>query len=331
MQTPRKTWCAVLALTLAVVWALPAGAAPAPALPGNKPGKFDTAKWLIPDAEMVAAFNVRAMLDSALVKKGGLSEIKDLIKKHEQVANLLKAANVDPLKDIDTILASSTFSSAKDVKMLIVVRGTYNVDKAIAAAQAYSKKKPDDVKVTKEGTTQVIQFKAGKSPMFAAFADRSTILITPTKAATVAAVKTAGKKAVNVHKDIITALKKLTGKESMAMAMTVNDELKKALGKAPQAAEVASKIDSLYGTLVLSDAATLAFVIGTSEAKAATKLEGLLEQGQQILGFAVLNSEELAPFGDILSAIKIKADKSNVKVDLKITKAMIAKAKGKDK
>jgi hypothetical protein len=335
MQTSRKTWWAALTLTLAAAWAAPAGAAPA----GGKLERFEAGKWLTENAQVVTVVNVRQILEAPIMKKGGLEDAKALLKKNEQIATVLQAAGIDPLKDVETVLASATLGGGKDLKALVVVRGRYDLAKAQDAAAAFAKKNPEKLTVDKDGATNLYQFKAkdpvrGKQvPMVAAFADKSTLVITPAKESTLAAVRNGGKKEVAVSKELTVAMGKFTGKEGLAVAMVFTDELKKALARAPQAADVATKIDGITGTVNLTDAIDVAFVVGTSEAKAATKLEQLLEQGQLFVAFAVANDDGLAPLADIVNAIKIKADSSNVNVNLKVTAAMAQKVKngGKDK
>jgi hypothetical protein len=328
-----KTWCAALALTLGLVAVASTPAAPVLL---DRPGGFQASKWLAADAQMVTVINVKTLLDSKLMKDGGLKDLKDLLKKNEQASAVLKAANIDPLKDVDAIVVSAAMgSSEKDHKALVVVRGKFDVTKASTAAADFAKKNPDELKLSKEGTIQLFEFQA-KAPgngreasMFAAFADKSTLVITPSKSGTVDAVKNGGKKAIKMNKDLDAALGKFTGKEGMAFGLVFTDEMKKAIGKLPQVADVAPKLEAITGTLNLTDAIDLGIVIGTTEAKSGTKLEAVLKQGLVVLGFMAENSDDLAGVADVLKAIKIKADKGKVNVNLKITQEMANKLKEK--
>src|SRR5262249_3877569 len=126
-MTSRKTWLGGLTLALAMLAVVPADAAP---LPGHVKGRFEPEKWLAADAEMVMAINVRQMLDSPLMKKGGsLDELKKMVNANEQLKTMLKAVELDPFRDIHAVLASGSLSMGKDVRALVVVRGKYNLPK----------------------------------------------------------------------------------------------------------------------------------------------------------------------------------------------------------
>jgi hypothetical protein len=330
MLSAHKTWRAVAALLLALAVA-PALAAP---LPGDRPGRFDTDKWLAPDAEMVMAVNFRQILDSALVKKDGVKPLQDAINSNEQVKTVLNAIGLDPLKDLDSVLMSARLASARDVKALIVVRGRYNLEKVHTAAEAFAKKKPDQLKLSREGAVRLYEMKQSGSdkPMFAAFVDRHTLVITPTKEGTLDVVRTGGKKPVPIKDEMKRAMGRFTGKESLALAVVVNDEMKKALGKVPQAAEIAPKLRSLTGRFTLTDAATLAILINTDDNKAAAKLTMLLKQLKSLAELMVLNDENVGPAAsEVLGAVRISAVKKDVSIDLKLTEAMMEKAGKKDK
>jgi hypothetical protein len=306
-------------------------AAPAP---GDKPGApVDTAKWIASDSQMVMTINIRQILESAMVKKaGGPKAITAELKKNEQVQALLKASGLDPVKDLDTILISGSGSPGKEAKVLMVIRGRYDLDKVHTAATDFAKKNPDELKISKEGTTRLYEIKNNDKSAFAAFADRSTLVVTQSKDSTVDAVKNLGKKAVTISKEMQAALKKFSGKESMAMAMIVTEEMKEALGKVPQAAEIAPKLKSLTGDITLTDAMNLQMLISTSDMKAAAKVLALLKQVKSLAELMVLNNEEIGPVAsEMLGALKMATEKTNVTLTLKVTQAMLDKAGKKDK
>src|SRR5262249_49873296 len=150
-------------------------------------GRFEPDKWLAADAEMVMAINVRQMLDSAVMKKGSLDELKKMVNANEQLKTMLRAVELDPFRDIDAVLASGSLGTGKDVKALVVVRGKYNLPKIHAAAAKFAKDKPDEFKLVKEGDLQLYEVKpaGGAQSMFAAFVNASTLVLTPSKNGTV--------------------------------------------------------------------------------------------------------------------------------------------------
>jgi len=322
MLSARKTWMAIVVLTLLAVWTAPAGAAP---LLGIKGGGDDADKWLLDDLEGVITINVKQMMDSPIVKNN-LHLVKDQIKNHEEVKALLDSTGLDPFKDVDSIIISAAGGSAKDAKMLIVVKGKFDTDKMHTALKKEAEKKESEIELVKEGQVQLYQYKKDDKVFVAGFASKSVLVATNSKEATVEAIKNGGKKSAKIGKEMKTALSKFTGKESIAMAGIVNDELKKLIEQTPRVGEAAAKLQTLTTSLTITDSVTLNVTGNASDAKAAKQLAGVLLLLKGIGQGAVQGMEELpAVLGDILEAIKIKAEKESVTIDLKITKEMIEK------
>jgi len=291
----------------------------------------DTEKWLVNDAEVFAAVNIKQMVGSEVLKTGGKEALKGLINSNAQVKTILDATGIDPFTDIHSIVISGSVASAKDVKALVVVRGKFDTDKVHSAAEKFSKKNPDALKLDKSGSTNLYQVKVNDMPLVGAFLDGSALVLTPTKDATLETIKTLGKKPAKVNKDLKEALAKFDGNESLAIGLVVNDEMKKALGKIPQTAELAPKLQTVTGSVKLTDAATTSLTVNTEDAKTAAKLETVLKQLKSLAELMVLNNEEVGPIASkILEQTKITTTRNSVTLSLKVTKDLIEGAK-KDK
>jgi hypothetical protein len=335
MQAARKIWLSVLvAGLLMALGARFTAAAPSPVEGGADPTS-DVDKWVIPDAEVVFHLNVRQIFNSPAMKKGGLEAIKDAISKDETAKTVFAATGIDPLKDIDSITASGMSGAGpKDVKALVVVRGRFNQDKIHDAAKEFAKKDSADVKLklSKVDSTQLYEIEMKDNTLFGAFMDGTTLILTPSKEATLEALKTAGRRPVKVHKELQSVLAKLNPKESLSLGVVINEELKKALGKAPQAAELAPKLKTLTGNLNLSDGAALTLSVDTEGAAAAGKLLQVVKQLKALGELLAASNEEVGPAAtEILGALKITQEKTAVSVSLKVTQEMIDKIKTKDK
>jgi hypothetical protein len=279
----------------------------------------DDAKWLLGNAEVIVKVNVKQLMASQLMKKEGVEDIKKAINSNEQVKALLDAAGLDVTKDFDSILISGAASSPKEANVRVVVRGNFDPDKIQSAL-----KKRDEVKVSKEGATTLFEVPVQDKAMFGAFADKNTLVLTQNKDATVEAVKSGGKAPAAMSKEMKSALGRFTGKESMAMALVINDELKKMIAGAPRFGEAAAKLQTLTTALTISDKVDFAVRGITGEAKSANQLSKLLEA---VKATAAAAAGDLPPgVEDILNAVKISADKEAVKVDLQLTKEMLDKA-----
>jgi len=295
------------------------------------PGKLETEKWVVDGSDVVMAVNVRVMFDSPVMKKGGLPALKDALKSNEMATNILKAAGIDPFKDIDTILISGTGKDAKDAKAQIIVRGKFDPDKFRAAAETCAKKNPDDVKVIKSGGTYFYEMHFPQGNLVGAFANKNTLVLTPKQETTLDVVKNGGKKLASVNKALKGAVGRFTNKESLSMAMIVTEEMKKGLGKLPQAAEVAPKLQTITANLVLTKEANFNIIVNTEDAASAKKAGQLLRQAKSLVELAILNNEDIPPVAsDLLGALKITAERNSVVVNLRVTQDLLDKAGKKE-
>ena len=321
MFSQRKLWS-----TLALVGLVVVGAAKADPAPEPKGVTVDDSKWLLPDAEFFVKFNVKQMMASDLMTKGGIVALKDAIKNNEQLKGVLEATELDITKDLDSIVASGSGNSAKDAKALVVIRGKFNRVKMQDALEKAAKK-DDKLKIVKEGTTTLYEFPAGESTMYAAFANANTMVLTHSKESTVAAVNEGGKKAVAISAGMKSALSRFNGKESMTMALVINADLQKMLAGIPNAGAAASKLTSVTTAVTLTDAVALDIAGVTGDAKSAKQLSALLDVLKATGAAALAGMEEIPPVaGELLGAIKVSASKEAVHLKLDVTKEMIDKA-----
>jgi hypothetical protein len=324
MQAARKFSLGLGLAALLVSTTLARQADPAP----------ETTKWLAKDAEVVMILNIKQLFASKAMAKGGLEAIKAAIAGNDQARSVTEATGIDPTKDLDMVIISGTMpANPKDARALIVVKGRFNQDKIQSAAEKFAKSNPDELKLVKEDGKQLYQIKTNNDQtLLGGFIDSTTLVLTTSKEATLDAIKNGGKKAVKVSKVLQPVLEKFTGKESLALAVAINDELKKNLEKAPQARDIAAKLQSVNAALTIDDGATLKAAINTEDAASAKKTRDLLNQLKG-LGELLAGSDEM--FGpaatEVLKALKIMDQDSSVQIELVVTKEMIEKAHKKDK
>lgn len=315
MKSFPKTWLSALALA-ALIAAVPLWAAePDAYLPAN--------------AELVMVVNVRQLLDSEVVKKYGLEEMKKALAKEEKAQAFQKATGVDVLTDIDSIMLANAGGVEKG-QTEIVVRGKFNPDKINAALQDYAKKEAGKVAVLpKEGGVQVYEFKPEKKddkPLFAAFADNKTIVATQSKEETVKAVKNAGKQAAAPTPKMKAALAKVSGKDSLWGAYVITDEAKAVMKKNPQTANLADKLDMITGSVNLSDAAQASLQIHTTDAEGAKQVKGIITQFANLFKVMLQGNEEVpASVAELLGNLKVDSDNTTVSIGLKLDAGMIEK------
>jgi len=325
MLSQRKVWTTLALLALVVVTAAQADPAPEP-----RGVTADDSKWLLPDAEYFLKFNVRQMMESELMTKGGIAALKEAIKNNEKLKAVLDATDLDITKDLDSIMASGSGNNPKDLKALFVIRGKFNQAKVQDALEKAAKK-DDKLKIVKEGATTLYEIAGNDNTMYAAFADKNTMVMTPSKESTLSAVKEGGKKTAAISKGMKSALAKFNGKESMTMALVINEDLQKMLAGIPNVGAAASKVSTLTTAVTISDTVSLNIAGVTGEPKSAKQLSAVFDAFKATGVAALAGRDDIPPVaGEVLDAVKISATKEAVLVELKVTKEMLEKAsKGK--
>jgi hypothetical protein len=295
----------------------------APAARAAEPDK------LVPsEADAVVVINVRQALESALVKNYALDHVKAALKGNDEVAKVLAAAGIDPLKDVETITLANTGTPPKQ-ESLIVVHGKFQLDKVHAAAREFAKKNPNDLKINDEA--RIYEVAVSGNTVFAKFLDASTLVAANSKDYLQAAMKkdNAGK----WNKDLQTAMDKVKGgKDSLWVAMVVTDEMRKSLAGDERTKDLAAKLESVTGSLNVANDVQLAFLVNTTDAAAAQRVAKELGGLVRLLGVLAIGNEQAKPFIDLITEnLKVSSKEKAATIDMKITETQIKKAINPDK
>jgi hypothetical protein len=315
MLSPRKVWFAVLALAAVALSSSPARAVEPP-------------KWVPADTDAILVFNVRQTLDSPLVKMYALKEIQDAMKQDDKIAQLLKAAGIDPLKDVDSVMVTVSDISGKN-QPLMVVSGKFNLDNFHKAAGDYAKKNPTELKFTGEGKDRLYEITNSNETVYGALPDANTILVAKTKEFLQGAMKKGNAK---VNKDLVSALDKVKGaKESVWGVAVVTDEMRKSIATNEQTKDLAPKLDSVTGSLNVGDDLKMAILIHTTDAVAAKTIATELNKLKPLLMLAGAQNEQAKPFIDlVVEKLKIAPKEKDAAIELNLTAEQLKKAASPD-
>jgi hypothetical protein len=311
MQFPSKFGRIGLAIGLAAAIALSARA-------------VEPDKHLTSDSEAVLVINVRQIMESPLIKKYAIGQLKDAIENNADAKKFFKATGLDPMRDIHEVIVSASLASGGDPKLLVVVHGKFDVDKIQQAAAAEAKANGQEVKVTTKGDLKIYEIpqKGQKDkPMYATFVDNGTLVVSNSAEQAEASAK-GGK----VSSQLATALSKVGGKESVYGAAVVTDHIRQGMGNNPQLHELAPKLQYFTGIFDLTNEFKAKLSVQTSDAKAADKVKMMLTQFIPAISLlAAGQSENLGPtVTDLVKKIEIKKDDNNaVSVSLTVTEQMM--------
>jgi len=312
----RKTWLALVALALA--WTAPVGAA---SLSGLRAAGNDADKWILNDADFVLVVNVKQLAAAELMKKGGTDLLEAAIKSQPQARAIIDATGLQPFKDIDSILISGVLGvKTSDAKGLLVVRGRFDPANALAIAR-----KKKDVEVIREGTFSVIKLKIRDQPAYAAFLDKTTLVVTESKKSTVSWLENGGKASARLGASLKKALGSFKGTESLTLALGITAGMKDQISKVPQLAVAGRKLQSVTASLTVTDTVALEVVGSTSDERANRQLQTALT-GLKGVAEVMLQADE-APFNkkasELLDRVKISSDRNGVRITCKLSKAQI--------
>lgn len=273
---------------------------------------------------------MRQTLDSALVKNYAMDHFKAALNGNDQVAKLMAAAGIDPLKDVDTLTLANAGAPPKN-DSLIIIHGKFQLDKVHAAAQDFAKKNPTDLKITGEGKARVYEVAVQDNTLFANFLDGNTLVAANSKDYLQAAVKkdNTGK----WNKDLQTALDKVKGgKDSVWVAMVVTDEMRKRLAGDERTKDLAAKLESVTGSLNIANDVQMSFLVNTTDAAAAQKVGKELSGLVRLMGVLGIGNEQVKPFIELVTEnLKISNKDKAATIDMKITEAQLKKAINPDK
>lgn len=294
--------------------------------------------YLPDDTESLVTINLRQILDSPLVKKHGLPKAKEALEGSEDAQKYLKMLGLDPFKDLDSVTIAGGGAKEADDKGVIIIHGTFNVEKLQATVDELLKEHGDILKAhtADAGGTKVKLYEViipDQEPMFVHFANKTTIVAAPAKAYVLDAVeKGAGrKKAALKNAAFAAVLAKLDGKQSVGIA-ALGSALAKGLAAVPDAKEVAQKVETLVGGVTVGGGVATEVTIETKDADGARavarSITDGLDQAKLLLGFIAMQQKELAPLVDVLNAVKPDVKDRTVVLRAEIKADVLNKAIG---
>ena len=296
------------------------------------------------ETESVVYVNVRQVIDSELVKKYALGQIKQMMAGNDEVQKQLKDLGIDPLTDIDKVTFGSWGKDKDDMLAVGVIRGKFDPTKLMAAAEAQAKTNADKIAVVQEGDYRLVRITVEKQPkpFFAAVADETTVIAGNDKklvAKTLTGFKAKAKSALK--KDLAALLSKQDEKASMfAVSLVEGKEIKlPPLDNLPggldgkKVGEQLAKLKTVAIAVNLTADVSLAINMGMATADAADDFGETVDKAvgavKSLLPFVTGNKPNLKPLGEeVKKSLKSKVDKTDVTLVLKLTADAIGQAAG---
>ncbi len=302
-------------------------------------GAAELDKLLPADSETVISVNARQIVESEIVKRFALPNIKQALAGNDAQAGL-KAMGIDPLKDIDRVVVGLFGNDPQSMKGLVIVHGTFNPDKLYAAADAAAAdpKSKDKVSLVKEGDTTLLKIQPDKSPnpVFGTVVDKNTVVFGSEKAGVLDALAVAGgTKKGGVKKDLAALVTKMDEKSSLFIAGLVAGKLNNVPipgANDPALAKALEKMENMTLTLNVTGDVAMNITLGMKDAEAADDFGKKIEEGlEQAKGFIPLlgaQNPQLKPLAELGKTLKSGVKDKDITVSASLSGAAIAKMVG---
>jgi len=286
---------------------------------------------LIPaDADTVAYVNVKQLVESDVVKKYAIEQIKQALAGQE-AKKLLEDMGLDPLKDIEKIWIGTSGKDKDDMKVLTVVHGKFDPDKLFKAAEAATKKDGDKFTMIKDGTTTMFKYQPDQgNPVYGTVVDETTVLAASDKKILAAGVKQAAdKKKSQLSADLSALVKKMDEKASMFAVSVVKGKFENLKLPAQLPIDLSGlekalpKTDTIAISVKVTGDINLEVVFGMKDDDAATDMgDAMAKVIDGIKGLVPLLAAaepKAKPLIDVVKTIKSDVKKKDVTVVGKVT------------
>jgi hypothetical protein len=288
-------------------------------------------KLLPNDCECVLTLNVGQLLESELNRKHGLVKMQELLDSSDEIREMLKSLNLNPLKDIHSITWASS-NTGDSGKALIIIHGRFEPKRFHSKADEVAKTYSDVLKIHPVGQSRIYEIDfPGQGPYFVAIVDSSTIVASAGKEYVVEALsKAAGVKKSEVKKELADRVLKVQPDRTLWLVA-----LKSALEHSPLSADdaarpVLAKIETGYLGVSVNQELRAEFDLATKTPETAKELnKDLLEKldrGKGIVSILVGNVKELRILQDLAEAMKVTVQGNTVSLRGQIGPEAIAKS-----
>jgi hypothetical protein len=274
----------------------------------------DVDKFLPADAEYVVAVNVRQVLDSDIIKKYALGQIKDFLAGND-AQKFIKDLGLDPLKDVEKIVIGASGTDQNDGKALFIIHGKFDPQKLYKAAEAQTKKDSDHFSLVKDGADVMFKFQPDNgNPVYGTVINDNTVVAgTDKKLVSAALAASAGDKKPAINKDLAALVGRMDEKASVYVCALTKDKLDKlrlppGAGAAPGLKDQLGKMDSVTATVKVTGDVTLEVNLGMADNTSADEMGKMVDDGitqiKGLLPFLVANDPNMKPLADAAKSLK---------------------------
>ena len=290
----------------------------------------DPDKLLPADADTVMYVNVKQLIESDIVKKYALEQLKQTLAGGD-AKKLLEELGLDPLKDIDKLWAGTSGKDASDMKGLIVVHGKFDPDKLFKAAEAATKKDGDKFSMVKDGNTTMFKFQPDQgNPIYGTVVDDTTVIAGTDKKMIATALKQAeDKKKAPIGADLTALVKKMDEKSSIFVVSVVKGKFDAVKLPAQLPIDLSGlekalpKTDSMSIVIKVGADISLEVILGMKDDDAASDMGDamakIIDGIKGLVPLLAAAEPKAKPLVDVIKTVKSDVKKKDVTITGKMT------------
>jgi hypothetical protein len=261
----------------------------------------------------VVYVNVRQIVDSEIIKKYALEQMRQTLQGNE-AQQFLKELGLDPLKDIEKVIIGASGKDQNDMKALIIVRGKFDPDKLYRAAEAQTRKDPDRFSLLKDGADVMFKYQPDNgNPVYGTVVNDTTVIAgTDRKLISAALAAATADKKPAVSRELATLVGRMDDKASFWVVAIVKgklDNLRIPGGAGnPNIQGQIGKMDNVALTVRVTKDISLDVNLGMADDEAADELGKTIEEGlaqiKGLLPFLAANEPRMKPLVEVGKSLR---------------------------
>lgn len=289
-------------------------------------------KLLQSDADTVTYINVKQLVDSDVIKKYALEQLKQALA-GQDAKKILDEMGLDPLKDIEKLWIGSSGKGPDDMKALIVVHGKFDPDKLFKAAEAATKKDGDKFSMIKDGNTTMFKFQPDQgNPVYGTVVDDTTVIAGTDKKLVATALT---QKKTELGADLNAMVKKMDEKATMFAVSVVKGKFDNVRLPAQLPIDLSGfekalpKTDTLSIVIKVTGDIKLEVTFGMKDDDAATDMGDamakLIDGVKGLVPLLAAAEPKAKPLVDVVKTVKSDVKKKDVTITGTVTGDNIGK------
>ena len=268
-------------------------------------------KLLPADSEFVLSLNMKQIVESDIIKKYALENLKQALQGAD-AKKFLTDLGLDPLKDVERVVIGGSGKDQSDAKGLVIVHGKFDPAKLFQAAEAQTKKDPDHFTLVKDGNDKMFKYQPDNgNPVYGTVVDETTVILSNEKKAITTALAVSGKPTLS--KDLSALISKQDDKASLWVVGVLKDKLNnlklpKGGGAPANIQGQLEKMETFALVVRIGTDIALDVTIAMKDGDAAEDFGKTIDDGlQQIKGavpFLAAMNQQLKPLVDVVKTLK---------------------------